>query len=323
MPFFSIIIPVYNAESYIDRCLDSVFSQDFISYEIIIVNDGSSDNSQALLLDLMRSNKKIKVIEQENLGVSAARNSGLRYAIGKYILFLDIDDWILDGYLSFAHTKLTSENLDGILLGYKTSDGKTTTVANNKLATVNGRVIDSKEYGTFFLKGYIANSPWNKIFSKKLYDNFTNIFPIGISVGEDAVAMAKIGMLSDKIGVSIASYLIYMQDTGGVTKTAVSIKKVKDIGKVLKILSEVFNATQPRNLIQLMVFKESIYYIVNGDYNEIIKLPVWNMFCNAAIELRYSDIDGWKWRSILFFIKISIRTRSLSLFLLFKSLIIN
>ena len=89
MPKFSIIIPVYNVEEYVKKCLDSVFSQSFNDFEVIVVNDGSTDNSLEIVKDY-----NVKILNQKNKGLSEARNNGLKMATGEYILFLDSDDYI-------------------------------------------------------------------------------------------------------------------------------------------------------------------------------------------------------------------------------------
>lgn len=94
MPRFSIIIPVYNVESYLRECLDSVLGQTFTDWEAICVNDGSTDGSAAILDDYARRDKRFLIIAQPNGGLSAARNTGLAAATGEYMLFLDSDDWM-------------------------------------------------------------------------------------------------------------------------------------------------------------------------------------------------------------------------------------
>ena len=94
MPRFSIIIPVYNVESYLRECLDSVLGQTFTDWEAICVNDGSTDGSAAILDDYARRDKRFLIIAQPNGGLSAARNTGLAAATGEYMLFLDSDDWV-------------------------------------------------------------------------------------------------------------------------------------------------------------------------------------------------------------------------------------
>ena len=105
----SVIIPVYNAEKYLRECLDSVVNQTLKDIEIICIDDGSTDHSRAILMGYEKSDPRITVISQENLGLSAARNCGMRYASGKYIYFLDSDDYI-DGEALEILVRLAEEN---------------------------------------------------------------------------------------------------------------------------------------------------------------------------------------------------------------------
>ncbi len=102
-PKFSIIVPVYNTEKYLKRCLDSIKSQTFKDYEVIIVNDGSTDNSSNII-----SKYTYKVINQENQGLSMARNNGVKYASGEYLIFLDSDDYIEKDLLKEINNSLSN-----------------------------------------------------------------------------------------------------------------------------------------------------------------------------------------------------------------------
>ena len=106
---FSIIIPAYNAAAYLPRCLDSILSQDFTDYEVIVIDDGSSDGTATTL----KQYPKVKVISQSNHGMATARNRGLEMAQGDYILFVDSDDWLCDGALSILAPSLTGEDIVG------------------------------------------------------------------------------------------------------------------------------------------------------------------------------------------------------------------
>ena len=107
---FSLIIPAYNVEKYIKKCLDSVLNQTYNDYEIIIINDGSTDNTSKLL-ESYKSNKKIKIINQENKGLSNARNTGVSNAKGDYILFIDSDDFIEKELLEILNKTIKDEDL--------------------------------------------------------------------------------------------------------------------------------------------------------------------------------------------------------------------
>ena len=90
----SVIVPVFNSEKTLNRCLDSILNQTFKNFEVICVNDGSQDNSGQILNEYKMKDERIKVIEQKNKGLSGARNTGINLAKGKYVTFIDSDDWI-------------------------------------------------------------------------------------------------------------------------------------------------------------------------------------------------------------------------------------
>ena len=114
-PFFSIIIPVYNVENYLEKCLDSVLCQSFPDFEIIAIDDGSSDNSLNLLKKYAAKDNRIHFIHKENGGLPAARNSGLYDACGKYIFFLDSDDTMCEDALQNAYIAIQQENFPDLL----------------------------------------------------------------------------------------------------------------------------------------------------------------------------------------------------------------
>ena len=111
---FSIIVPVFNVERYIERCITSIESQDLDSgsYEVIAVNDGSTDNSLKILIELSNTYSNLRIISQENKGLSEARNTGMRSAKGDYIMFVDSDDWIQENCLNRIITVCEEDNLD-------------------------------------------------------------------------------------------------------------------------------------------------------------------------------------------------------------------
>lgn len=116
---FSIIVPVYNVEKYLVRCIESVINQTFKDFECILIDDGSLDNSGNICDEYSLKDSRIVVVHQNNAGVSAARNTGLNIAKGEYICFCDSDDWLEDSLLeqlSFYCQKYTSEFLFMVLL---------------------------------------------------------------------------------------------------------------------------------------------------------------------------------------------------------------
>lgn len=120
-PCFSIIIPIYNTEKELSRCLDSILNQEYPNYEIILVDDGSRDRSGELCDQYARKNKQIKVVHQENAGCSADRNAGVNVAKGDFLIFVDSDDmWEgTEGLSKLAQTAMENENADVLLFGIR------------------------------------------------------------------------------------------------------------------------------------------------------------------------------------------------------------
>lgn len=114
----SIIVPVYNAEKYLEICLDSLVSQTYTDIEIVCVDDGSKDNSAAILHDYSQMDSRIKIIKQKNSGASVARNTGLDNCTGDYIMFVDSDDWIEPDTCQTALAALTENNADVVMWDY-------------------------------------------------------------------------------------------------------------------------------------------------------------------------------------------------------------
>ena len=126
MKRLSIIVPMYNSEAYLPKCIGSLLHQDipFDDYEIILVNDGSPDGSKALAEDYASRFSNIIVLSQENKGTSGARNTGLRHATGKYVYFVDPDDYILENSLRCVLDQMDAESLDVLRFGYTEVDEK-------------------------------------------------------------------------------------------------------------------------------------------------------------------------------------------------------
>ena len=116
----SIIIPIYNVEQYFRACLESVFRQGLADddYELILVNDGTQDRSMEVIADLLAAHTNVTVINQENQGLSVARNNGFERATGEYILFLDSDDLLVDGSLVLLLEKAVSSQVDAIMADF-------------------------------------------------------------------------------------------------------------------------------------------------------------------------------------------------------------
>ena len=117
MPAVSVVIPVYNSEKYVEKCIQSVMAQTLPDLEIIIINDGSTDESGRILRELTQKDSRIVLLEQANQGVAAARNQGVEKATGKYITFVDGDDYLQEDYIELMYNLAEKETLDMVICG--------------------------------------------------------------------------------------------------------------------------------------------------------------------------------------------------------------
>ena len=148
MPEISVIVPVYNVEKYLRECLDSVLKQTFSDFEVICVNDGSTDGSPAILAEYAAKDLRIKTVTQENSGLSDARNTGMALAQGKYLYFLDSDDWIEPDTLEICRDTAEKNQLDELIFNriefYENEDMENMFRGNGKSPFRTTAVMDGK-----------------------------------------------------------------------------------------------------------------------------------------------------------------------------------
>ena len=126
MPFISVVVPVYNVEKYLRRCVESLLVQGYKDCEIILVDDGSKDSSGELCDVLANENDNVKAVHKENGGLASARNYGLNYINGKYVVFVDSDDTVCENFFSFIDEHLKKNSVDILKYGYREiQNGKT------------------------------------------------------------------------------------------------------------------------------------------------------------------------------------------------------
>lgn len=165
MVLFSIIIPVYNLEKYIEGCLNSVLNQNFNNYEIIVVDDGSSDESLSICQKYMKNNNRIKVYYKNNGGVSSARNYGMQFARGKYVLFLDGDDFLCFNALQHYASILEGTEYDLIICAKNIlAHGKVTYHPHVLSRYKNFSCNNLMEL--FFESDCLAGAPWQYLYKR-------------------------------------------------------------------------------------------------------------------------------------------------------------
>lgn len=201
-PLISVIVPIYNVEKYLDRCVESIVNQTYMNLEIILVDDGSPDNCPKMCDEWAQKDTRIKVIHKENGGLSDARNAGLRIATGEYISFVDSDDWLEISTFEIALEKILVNNCDICSFGVKMvwDNGN----KNNLTHSHNETIFENTED---ILQGFLSNAiiqtVWNKIYKRVIIENLE--FPVG-KINEDEFWSWKVMVKSNRL-VCIDNYL--------------------------------------------------------------------------------------------------------------------
>lgn len=187
----SVIIPVYNAEKFLHKCLNSVLKQTYENFELILVNDGSKDNSLQICQEWSLKDSRVKTIDQKNQGPGAARNTGLVAANGDYIYFLDSDDFIEDNLLATAIKSIEEFKYDMIIFGFNklTIDGKRISTIKHKEADLRNLQQQQENLAELFLDGGCF-AVWDKLFRKDFLIMNNIVFDLK-KRGEDLAFMIK------------------------------------------------------------------------------------------------------------------------------------
>lgn len=178
----SVIIPIYNSEAYLERCLTSVIQNTYQNLQILCVDDGSTDRSPEILSRYAASDPRITVLTQPNSGVSQARNLGLQHALGDYVCFVDSDDWVHREYFAVLHRGIVSKNADMAVVGYSEVYRYAQEDAVSEIPEVAPRILSQSEYAS---SGFVAFSPWGRIFRRCRLEGLS--FPKNIHFAEDQI----------------------------------------------------------------------------------------------------------------------------------------
>ena len=174
--FFSIIVAVYNTEAYLDKCLQSILNQTFTDFEVILINDGSLDKSAEICEKYAQIDKRIRLIHQENQGVSATRNTALGMASAPYIIWVDADDWIEEDLLAEVKKSIDQTSADIILFDYYIVKGSQ--CEKHTLKYHEGFLNKQEAMSALALDEELQSYLWNKAFKRSLFEgiSFLNIY---------------------------------------------------------------------------------------------------------------------------------------------------
>lgn len=297
----SIIIPAYNSEKFIEKCLLSCLNQDIShnEYELIVVDDGSTDNTKNIVLSIKKKHNNIVYIYQENSAQGAARNNGLSKAKGEYIWFVDSDDWIAENSLGKICNRLINEKLDGILVGHATQYATLLDIWENfdeKQVATGKEILKNNKF-------YI--SPTYAVWKRSYLEHY-NIKYIEHLYHEDSEICPRMFYYAKKIGY-IKDICYYVFPNLNSTTRGINPQRAFDIVTVVKNLERFRQTIKDKDIdLQLinyisMTINSSLYNTYKLNKEQIKKLDrLWYDHKYLYNVLKKSNILKYKVEGILF-----------------------
>lgn len=243
----SIIVPIYNVEKYLHRCVESIISQTYEKIEIILVDDGSPDESGKICDEYAKKDNRIKVIHKTNGGISSARNAGIKASTGDYIVYVDSDDWLEKNAIEILHTTIINENVDTVIGNYFISDGESFNkpieyskkIANKKF--IKGTEEFDENVMLPIISGQRACYIWLFITKKSFLSGGKN-FNEEVSFVEDGLYTLELLKKLDSIYFLDMPLYHYFTNQNGLTRSSNRIlKNIKQMPLLMKFFDEILS----------------------------------------------------------------------------------
>lgn len=280
----SVIIPVYNSSTYLRKCLDSVVNQTLKDIEIIVINDGSTDDSKNIIEEYSCKYKNIIFIDQENKGIGKTRNIGIKKATGEYITFVDSDDYIKENMLEEYYKYAKKHNFDLVIGSYiKKINNKEIIFENNKFKTGNVKTTPQILY-------LIEYGPWAKLYKREMLIN-NNIYFDEKRKYEDMPFVSKALLKSKLIGQITEPYYYYIIHNNSETTTM--DKRVFDILDILKEIKDYYKREYYlRDELDYVIIDKITTYMLQQRVQKDNKLRI--EFINAGYAFLNKNIKNWR-----------------------------
>lgn len=234
-PAISLIIPVYNVEDYLEKSLISVANQTMTDFEVILVNDGSTDSSLQIMQEFAKKHKNFTIISQRNKGLSGARNTGLRAARGKYVAFLDSDDYIAQDFLESLYTAAEETQAEIAYCNYKIYYPKINFSFSYPFSSKSTLYSKEKALKKLILDTTLRNYSWNKLCRKSLF--FENDIVFEDMYFEDISTSPRLFYFAKKIAVNKKGLYYYTKRSGSILST-MNAKKINDYAKAFGMIRD-------------------------------------------------------------------------------------
>lgn len=253
----SILIPAYNASNTITRCLNSIVEQTPSNIEVMIIDDGSTDDTLNRIKTFADTYDYIKVFVQDNSGVAITRNNLIKEAKGEYIHFLDADDWVESNALACISDVLNFNHSDILIADYYSINTRNEKKYIQDFLDVPG-VYNSKDYIDIFVKEKGTTAVWNKLFKRSLIENV--FFPNSITLGEDMCFLIKAILKADTIEKCNMALVNYVDNPNGITSNNIACK-IYQLKQVFNEITERIEEQYPKSNVNHRLFDIKCHHV--------------------------------------------------------------
>lgn len=283
-PAISVIVPVYNAEAYLEKCVCSILSQTFRDFELLLINDGSTDASGKLCDAFTQTDARVRAFHKANEGVSATRQFGLERAHGEYTIHADPDDWVEPDMLEALYTKAKAEDADMVICDYYVEFGKKTELKQQQPSTLDSETVLREMFQR------LHGSLCNKLVKRACYKDFQICFPPELHYSEDLYAVVSLLRHPMKVAYVPRAFYHYNQTANPNSISRSANKRtyewfVTANEKISSLLDETRFAVEKEKIRANMAFMAlRTNYYGSKEYKRI--------FGNPPVELQ--RLKGWK-----------------------------
>ena len=288
----SIIVPIYNAEEFLKETIESVLSQSFSEFELLLINDGSTDQSQNICEAFGKIDKRVRLINKANGGVSSARNVGIKNATGTYIFHVDADDILRPDALKNLHNKAINTQADITVANYILRS------LNNDEKVIKHRVTHSaEEFLQGMLLGEFHAGLWNKLIKKSCYDGLS--FDEDVNCMEDKLILTQILLKNPNLSFLDDEVYIYIQRNSSLTNNT----SLKTLTSIEKVIQQINNLLKDKKVFETSLVKIKLDYKIKLLNNSHIlkKEQVRNKFKEVNSNILYRDMIPFYYRILLWF----------------------
>jgi glycosyltransferase involved in cell wall biosynthesis len=250
----SIVVPIYNVELYLNKCIESLINQSYKNIEIVLVDDGSPDKCPEICDTWKKKDERIKVIHKKNGGLSDARNFGISNSTGKYICFVDSDDYVNKDYIKKLYTAIIQNNVNISQCGINYVNDSNQLLEQKGYdidCLLNGENVIMDYYGSHYIENVVV---WNKMYKKSLFKSI--IFPVG-KIHEDEFTTYKLIYNEEKIAITKDCLYNYRQTNNSIMRSTFNMKKLDKLDALKERLKYYANV----NANTILIEKATLHYI--------------------------------------------------------------